>query len=80
VPPQLWHAVLFYNAGELTRRTLQEDGVAGYVEYAVRQDVYPKLCGAGCRELVAKHWDPRLDGKLSIEKALDGLVAAWPAG
>jgi hypothetical protein len=79
VPPQLWHAVLFYNAGELTRRTFLEDGVTGYVEYAVRQDVYPKLCGANCRELVAKHWDPRLDGKISLEKALDGLVAAWPA-
>lgn len=80
VPPQLWHAVLFYNAGELTRRTLLENGVSGYVEYAVQQDVYPNLCGAGCRELVAKHWDPHLDGKTSLEEALDGLVAAWPEG
>ena len=78
VPRQLWHAVLFYNAGELTRRTLLEDGVDGYVEYAVRQKVYPGLCGDGCRELVAKHWDPHLDGKASLEEALDGLVAAWP--
>ncbi len=78
VPRQLWHAVLFYNAGELTRRTLAEDGVAGYVEYAVRQKVYPGLCGDGCRELVAKAWDPHLDGKATIEEALDGLVAAWP--
>ena len=78
VPPQLWHAVLFYNAGELTRRTLAADGVSDYVEYAVRQKVYPNLCGDGCRELVAKHWDPHLDGKASIEAALDGLVAAWP--
>jgi hypothetical protein len=79
VPRQLWHAVLFYDAGELTRRTLQEDGVAGYVEYAVKQDVYPRLCGAGCRELVAEAWDPHLDGKVSLAAALDGLVAAWPA-
>ncbi len=79
VPPQLWHGVLFYNAGELTRRTLLEAGVSDYVEYAVQQDVYPNLCGAGCRERVAKHWDPHLDGKVSLEEALDGLVAAWPA-
>jgi hypothetical protein len=78
VPPQLWHAVLFYNAGELTRRTLLEDGVEGYVEYAVQQKVYPGLCGDGCREIVAKAWDPHLAGKATIEEALDGLVAAWP--
>ena len=78
VPPQLWHAVLFYNAGELTRRTLLEDGVSDYVEYAVRQNVYPNLCGAGCHELVAEAWNPHLDDRASIEEALDGLVAAWP--
>jgi hypothetical protein len=27
VPPQLWHAVLFYTAGELTRRELAAHGV-----------------------------------------------------
>lgn len=79
VPPQLWHAVLFHTAGESTRRTLAADGIDGYVEYAVRQDVYVKLCGDGCRERVAEHWDPHLDGKTSIEAALDALVAAWPA-
>ena len=79
VPPQLWHAVLFHTAGESTRRTLAADGVGGYVEYAVRLDVYVKLCGDGCRERVAEHWDPHLDGKTSIAAALDALVAAWPA-
>ena len=78
VPPQLWHAVLFYNAGELTRRTLLKDGVSDYVEYAVRQNLYPDLCGTSCRELVAQAWDPHLDGRASIEEAIDGLVAAWP--
>jgi hypothetical protein len=79
VPPQLWHAVLFHTAGESTRRTLAADGIEGYVEYAVSQDVYVKLCGDGCRERVAEHWDPHLDGRTSIEAALDALVADWPA-
>jgi hypothetical protein len=70
--------VLFYNAGELTRRTLLEDGVSDYVEYAVRQNLYPDLCGTSCRALVAQAWDPHLDGRASIEEAIDGLVAAWP--
>lgn len=77
VPPQLWHAVLFYNAGEQTRRVLLEDGIGDYTEYA-GQNLYESLCGDGCRELVAKHWGPHLDGNTSIEAALDDLVAEWP--
>jgi hypothetical protein len=79
VPRRLWHAVLFYNAGELTRRTLAEDGVPGYVEHAVVHQVYPALCGEGCRERVVAAWNPHLAGTTSLEQALDGLVAAWPA-
>src|SRR5690606_13760883 len=33
VPPRLWHAVLFYTAGELTRRELDAHGRA-YAAYA----------------------------------------------
>lgn len=78
VPPQLWHAVLFYNAGELTRRALRDDGIAGYTEYGVQEDLYKDLCGAGCRERVVKHWTPHLDGTISMEAALQNLVADWP--
>jgi hypothetical protein len=79
VPKQLWHAVLFYNAGELTRRTLEQHGVSGYVEHALRQNVYAPLCGEGCRERVVAAWDPHLAGKTTLDQALDALVAAWPA-
>jgi len=78
VPPQLWHAVLFYNAGELTRRALLEDGVGGYIEYADQQDLYKSLCGGGCRERIVESWGPHLDGSATIEAALDGLVNGWP--
>jgi hypothetical protein len=77
VPLQLWHAVLFYNAGEITRRVLAEHGVPGYLEHAVVQKVYPNLCSDGCREKVVAAWDPRLAGKVSVDEALDALVAAW---
>ena len=79
VPPDLWHAVLFYNAGELTRRTLEEGGVRGYVEYAQKYDVYRHLCGDGCRERVASAWNRRLDGSATVDQALDALVVSWPA-
>jgi hypothetical protein len=77
VPAQLWHAVLFHNAGELTRRALLQNGI-DYTEYAVQQDLYKSLCGEGCRERVARHWSAHLDAKLSIETALANLVAEWP--
>jgi hypothetical protein len=75
VPPQLWHAVLFYTAGELTRRELKASGI-DYTEYAGQQ-LYTNLCGAGCRDKIAQHWTPVLDGKRSIADALSGLVGAF---
>jgi hypothetical protein len=78
VPRLLWHAVLFYNAGELTRRAYAEDGYGGYVEAAVKGKIYDDLCGGGCRERVAAAWKKRLDEGASIDEALDALVAAWP--
>lgn len=75
VPAQLWHGVLFYTAGELTTRELKAHGIA-YTQYA-GQDLYTNLCGAGCREKIAEHWTPRLDGKRSIAESLSALVASF---
>ena len=77
-PPQLWHAVLFFTAGELTRRQMELAGDEDYVEHALRSGVYDRACG-GCRALLAKHWSPRLDGRVSIDEALSALVAAFGA-
>jgi hypothetical protein len=74
VPRQLWHAVLFYNAGELTRRTLAQNGIA-YDEYGAA--MYADMCGPACRERVAAAWDRHLSGELSMDEALEQLVAAW---
>jgi len=71
VPPQLWHAVLFYTAGELTRRELKANGI-DYTEYA-GTGLYNNLCGAGCRDKLVEHWAPHLDGKRSIPDALSAL-------
>jgi hypothetical protein len=76
VPPQLWHGVLFYTAGELTRRTLAEAGVRDYA--AVSDEVIPRLCGDGCKQRIAAAWDRHLSGEISADDALDRLVASWP--
>ena len=75
VPPQLWHAVLFFTAGELTTRELKAHGIA-YTEYA-NAGLYTNLCGAGCREKIAEHWTPRLDGKRTVAESLSALVASF---
>ncbi len=75
VPPQLWHAVLFYTAGELTRRELSANGL-DYTLYG-GIGLYNNLCGAGCRDKIADHWTPHLDGKRSIPEALSALVASF---
>jgi hypothetical protein len=75
VPRQLWHGVLFYTAGELTTRELKAHGIA-YTQYA-GQGLYTNLCGAGCREKIAEHWTPRLDGRRSIADSLSALVASF---
>ena len=75
VPPQLPHAVLFYTAGELTSRELKKQGVA-YRHFAEGR-IYTNMCGAGCQDKMALHWNPHLDGKRSIADSLSDLVATF---
>jgi len=75
LPPQLWHAVLFYTAGEMTTRELEARGIE-YSPYA-NAAFYDNMCGAGCMAKIREHWTPHLDGKRSIPDALSGLVAAF---
>lgn len=77
VPPQLSHGVIFYTAGELTRRELRTAGVTEYVEVGVRDKVYVPICGEGCRDKIVEHWTPHLDGKRAMEDALSALVLAF---
>jgi hypothetical protein len=77
VPRQLWHAVLFYNAGELTRRRYAAARV-DYVELAQAANIYKDLCGDGCRDRVKAAWDRHLSGQLTTQQALDELVRSSP--
>jgi hypothetical protein len=73
--PDLWHGIIFFTAGELVRRELGKAGDATYQPYAVRFGVWER----GWQTIHAaleKEWLPYLNGKVSYEKALAGLVAA----
>ena len=76
VPPQLWHVVLFYTAGELTSRELKARGINDYVMYIVSAGLYDRMCG-GCGDKVASAWGPYLDGKRSMNDAFTALVLAF---
>ena len=56
-------------------RELKARGI-DYTPYA-DAGFYTGMCGAGCRDKMAEHWGPRLDGKRSIPDALSALVAAF---
>ena len=71
-PRQLWHAVLFYTSGELTRRALEARAVP-YRTYAHDGGLYD---GAfrGTLEAIETHWQAWLDGELSREEAIRRMV------
>jgi hypothetical protein len=70
-PGNLWHAILFYTSGELTRRALAARGVSDY---------RPVILGMyergyrGFRQALETHWQAYLDGKLSREAAIRQIV------
>lgn len=70
-PRNLSHALLFYTAGEVTRRVLARRGVV-YEPIAneVSARAWPALV-----PLIETHWKPVLDGKTTREEALKALVA-----
>ena len=73
-PRQLWHAVLFYTSGELTRRALAARGVAAYRPYAY-DGLYDRAF-TGTRAPLETHWQAYLDGRSTREEAIRGLVKA----
>jgi len=67
----LWHAILFYTSGELTRRALATRGVRNY---------QPVILGMyergyrGYRQSLETHWQAYLDGKVSREAAIRQIL------
>ena len=67
----LWHAILFYTSGELTRRALARRGVSDYQPYIL--GMYERGFG-GFRQSLETHWQAYLDGKVSREAALRQIL------
>jgi hypothetical protein len=70
-PYNLWHAILFYTSGELTRRALADRGVRDYKPFISNMYDGPFR---GLRQPLETHWQAYLDGKLSREAAIRQIV------
>lgn len=72
-PRDLWHGVLFATTSELVVRALKKRGVANYTPMSadLLTRAWPQY-----RVPIETHWYPYLDGKGTLEEAIDKLVAA----
>ena len=65
----IWHAVLFYTAGELVT-----EQIPGYVPYADKSGLWLRAWPAPDRSLIEKDWKPHLNGSIDLQQALSKLV------
>ena len=73
-PADLWHALMFYTTGELTRRNLADLGIS-YEPYADKNDLWSGPW-RDYRGPLSLFWRQHLDGKLSLEEAISKMVDA----
>jgi hypothetical protein len=68
----LWHAILFYTAGELTRQALVADGIEGYT-----LNIEGLYAGPfrGYRAPLDTHWRACIDEKVSRDAAIRAILA-----
>jgi hypothetical protein len=69
-PGSIWHAVLFYTAGALVAQQ-----IPGYVPFADRAGLWKRAWPDPDRALIAKDWQPHIDGKTGLQPALTKLVS-----
>ncbi len=67
----LWHAILFYTSGELTRRALAKRGVPDYKPFIL--DMYNRGF-RGFKQSLETHWQAYLDGKVTREAAIRQIL------
>jgi hypothetical protein len=67
----IWHAILFYTSGELTRRALARRGVRDYQPSIA--NMYERAF-RGFRKPLETHWQAYLDGKVSREVAIRQIL------
>ena len=73
-PPNLWHAILFYTSGELTRRFLGTRGIDDYKPVAHAAGVFKRGDNPRYVPLLETTWQQHIDGKLSLDDAISSMI------
>jgi hypothetical protein len=73
-PPNLWHAILFYTSGELTRRFLATRGIDDYKPVAYAAGVFKRGDNPRYVPLLETIWQQHIDGKLSLDDAINSMI------
>jgi hypothetical protein len=71
-PRDLWHALLFYNAGAITSDALAAAGIRDYQIYADKQKLFGRVWQM--RPAIARHWPAFLAGTISRQEAIARIV------
>jgi hypothetical protein len=74
-PPGLWHGLLFYNAGAITKAALAKAGVSGYEMYMFAQKTFDF---PGWHQAIARHWPDFLDGSVARGEAIARILRDLP--
>ena len=69
VPKNLWHAILFYTSGELTRRILEKRGLTHEL-FMIRNGVFEDY-----HQVLSAHWPGYMDGRNDIATVIDAIIA-----
>jgi hypothetical protein len=78
-PRDLWHALLFFNAGAITTEALEQAGVSGYRQYLDVNGLFERAF-ARFRSPILKHWPAFLEGEISRDQAIELILKElWPA-
>jgi hypothetical protein len=75
-PRDLWHVVLFYIAGELTRQQLAKNGIE-YRPYLYANRLFDTAWPA-FREPIERHVRPFVDGQVTMDRMATELAQALP--
>jgi hypothetical protein len=74
LPPDFWHAMLFYTTGSAVKDHLLEHGI-DYEQYLYAEGLFERAWPA-FRPALEQAWQPYIDGRVPMVRALEQVVAA----
>jgi hypothetical protein len=72
-PPALWHALSFHTSGRIVQEMASAEGSA-YTPYYRRRGIFADFV-----PVFEEHWNPYLDGEVTMDEAASAVVRAFGA-